>query len=297
MPTQTRHRKRFPHPIRPCQPITTPAINSTMASSNTISNGISSGYAPNILGIERPKFDGNPSNYIEWDTRFKNYLRRLKLAHVLKEENPNEDQNADVFMELIDCIDGTSLRLVNNAAAGNGKKAFEILSNHYLGTEEFRVRNVLTEFMSMKHSSKESITQYCGRIDEIKKVLEGNNIIIPDGLYTVMAMKGLPDKYDVFRDVINTQKDMPTFSDFKIKLKVKEIEMNSRIHQVESASVFAVKNNSQYNSSRATHKYSKTKVQCYKCKKIGHTQQDCRSNYTNTRSNPSNSRWCDILSE
>ena len=102
-------------------------------------------------------------------------------------------------------IDDKSLKLFQDIAEDNGKLAWKILSETYLCNNEDRIFKVLIDFSNLLHKRGETIIDYLCRIDEIKKILETNKIILPDNLYIIMTMKGLGEDYDIFCDVIQTQ--------------------------------------------------------------------------------------------
>ena len=179
------------------------------------------GYGPD----KKMHFEGKRENFKSWQTRMKLRLRKLKLAHILDEEEPDVATNLQVFMEIVEHIDDKSLKLIQDIAEDNGKLAWKILSETYLGNDEDRIFKVLTDFSNLSHKHSENVIDYLCNIGEIKKILVTNKIVLPDSLYIIMAMKGLATEYDVLCDVIQTQKVKPTYEEFKSQLKAKEIRL------------------------------------------------------------------------
>ena len=69
------------------------------------------------------------------------------------------------------------------------------------------------------------MANYTSRVDEMKKVLDSNQISLPDNLYVIMTLKGLNKDYEIFRDVIEIQNVKPTFEELKSQLKAKEMRV------------------------------------------------------------------------
>ena len=177
------------------------------------------GYGPD----KKIHFESAKDNFKSWQTRMKLRLRKMKLADIFYQEEPDPVKNLEVYMELVEHIDNNSLRLIQDVAEDNGKLAWKILSETYLGNDADRIFKVLTDFSNLFHKRNEKVIDYLCRIDEIKKTLETNEILLPDHLYIIMAMKGLSEEYDVLCDVIQTQKIKPTYEEFKSQIKAKEI--------------------------------------------------------------------------
>ena len=91
-------------------------------------------------------FSGDPENFKQWQTRAKFHLRKLNLLSVLDEEIPDFERNQELFAVIVNYIDDTSLKIIQDVAYDDGKKAWTILNNHYLGDTEQRTFKVLREF-------------------------------------------------------------------------------------------------------------------------------------------------------
>jgi|SRR6218665_2292669 len=89
----------------------------------------STGYGPMMCLT----FDGDEMKYELWEVKFLGFARLQKLHNAfVSEENSNAEKNAEAFAELIQCLDDRSLSDIRDAK-DNGKKALEILQEHYLG--------------------------------------------------------------------------------------------------------------------------------------------------------------------
>ena len=102
----------------------------------------STGYGP-----RSPIFDGDERKFELWELKFLGYLRIKKLLDVINPipladgslPNLDADKNADVYAELVQCLDDKSLTLIMRDAPNDGKLALNILREHYLGNSKQRV--------------------------------------------------------------------------------------------------------------------------------------------------------------
>ena len=100
----------------------------------------STGYGPR-RGL---LFDGNESKYVLWEVKFLGYMRLQKLYKVFvrdasEKDPPDASTQADAFTELVQCLDDRSLSLVIRDARDEGRKALEVLRQHYQGKGKPRI--------------------------------------------------------------------------------------------------------------------------------------------------------------
>ena len=123
------------------------------------------GYGPR----HRNHFDGDENKYDIWEVKFLAYLRLSKLLDVVMRlvgsDGPEENdvdiaRNVDVFAEIVQCLDDRSLTLVMRDAKDDGRKAIEILREHYVGKGKPRVIALYTELTSLKMSEDCGLTDY-----------------------------------------------------------------------------------------------------------------------------------------
>ena len=65
-------------------------------------------------------------------------------------EPPNAEKNAEAFAELIQCLDDRRLSLVIRDAMDDGRKALQIVRDHYLGKSKPRTIAMHDESMRRK---------------------------------------------------------------------------------------------------------------------------------------------------
>ena len=100
---------------------------------------LATGYGPS----RRLMFDGDETKYELWEIKFLGFMQLHKLHDVILAEGEldeeNRVKNIDAFAQLIQCLDDRSLSLVMRDAKDDGKKALQILRNHYMGKSKPRV--------------------------------------------------------------------------------------------------------------------------------------------------------------
>ena len=162
-------------------------------------------------------FDGNESKHELWELKFFGYLKLQKGLNVVTSNgDPDVDKNADVFTELVQCLDDRSLTLIIRDAKDDGKKTLKILREHYIGKSKPRILSLYTELTSLKIKENETVTDCLLRAETITVYLKNAGEVISDSLFIPMILKGLTSEYKTFSTVI-TQKDENTnFSDFKV---------------------------------------------------------------------------------
>ena len=90
-------------------------------------------------------FDGDGRRYKLWEAKFYGYLHTLKFKKELEKDVPDAVKNADVYAELIQLLDDKSLALIMRDAKNDGKKALQILKEHYMSQGKPKVIALHTE--------------------------------------------------------------------------------------------------------------------------------------------------------
>ena len=240
------------------------------------------GYGPSInmksrIHRSRPTFNGNESNFEIFEIKFLSYLRLCGLYNVTQDTDSENDEelNAEVFAELIQCLDDRSINLIIRDARDNGRKALEILSLHYRPKGKARVITLYTELTSLQKNGVESVTDYVVRAEIITAALREADETISDGLLIAMILKGLPQAFLPFSVMVNDKKKL-SFADFKKALRNFEDNQNlNRTNEKNNVMGLNVHNSDYQNSSQNRHKW------CQKCKINSHDTKQCK-------------RWCNF---
>ena len=187
-----------------------------MASTN------STGYGPRAH--VKPYFDGDEAKYELWEVKFLAHMRLQKLHKAItSSEAPTDEadieKNAEAFAELVQYLDDRSLSLIIRDAQNDGRKALNILRQHYIGKGKPRVIALYQEITSMKRQD-ECLTDYVIQIETIANALRAAGETISDALLVAMAMmKGLTEEYKTFVTVITQRETALTFVEFKVALR------------------------------------------------------------------------------
>ena len=183
----------------------------------------STGYGPR----HRLYFDGDEAKFELWEAKFLAFLRTKKLHEVVLTEKEGGKQNADVdaslnadaYSEIVQVLDDTSLSLVMREAPYNGRKALQILREHYKSSSKPKIIALYTELTTMCKSEAETCTDFTIRAETAAALLKNAGETISDGLLTAMVLKGLPQDYLPFVTVATQKEEDANFSKFKTALK------------------------------------------------------------------------------
>lgn len=248
---------------------------------------IATGYGPSHTSQRWFKllFDGDEKNYELWETRFLAHMELRGLGAVLQQEAEDDEdaraedeaKNGEAYAELVQCLDDKSLSLVMRDARNNGRKALEILREHYAGKDKPRVVSLYCELSSLQMTSKETVTDYIIRAETIFTSLRRADENISDGLQIAMVVKGLPDSYKPFVVHITQTNDTVTFSEFKTKLRSYEsTERYGRSDvSVEEDNVMKTIGGTRSRGRQRGKKVDMATIECYTCGKKGHMARTC----------------------
>ena len=208
----------------------------------------STGYGPR----NRLVFDGDETKYELWEIKFISHLRLQKLLDTNGELDANK--TADIFAELVQLLDDRSLSLIIRDAKNDGKKAVDILRQHYKGSSKPRLIALYTELTTLRMSSDECCTDFIIRAETAATSLKNAGQVISDELLIAMILKGLPTHFNIFSSIIE-QRTTTSFSEFKTLLRSFEETEMARTAGDSTDNVFGMKNKI---------------IVCFKCGEKGH---------------------------
>ena len=136
----------------------------------------STGYGPRTRLI----FNGNERKYELWKAKLLGYLHTLKVKKELDKHKPDAENNTDIYAERIQLLDDRSLALAMRDAKDNGKKALEILRDHYMSQGKPKVIALYTELTTLSKGEEETITDYIICAEAAAAALRSSGEVIND---------------------------------------------------------------------------------------------------------------------
>ena len=178
--------------------------------------GIPTGYGPK-RGL---LFDGDESRYELWEVKFLAQMRFQKLYNIFvptedETTEPTTSKKADAFAELVQCLDDRSLSLVIREARDDGRRALQVLRQHYQGKGKPRVIALYTELTTLRKADNEATVDYVIRAETAATALRSAEEVISDALLIAMVLNGLPSNFKTFSAIVVPREKEMTFADFK----------------------------------------------------------------------------------
>ena len=272
-------------------------------------------------------FDGDATYYELWETKLLAYLHLKKLKKTVLAEGNIGEQNAkneEAFAEIIQFLDNRSLALVMRDAKDNGKKALQILRQHYMGDGKPRVSSLYSVLTSLHKGPDETITDYILKAESAACGLQNAGQEISDELLQAMVMKGLPPQYKTFCVVVSQKERTMNFTEFKAALRsfeenekaafagrhnTKVMYNNGNLHSQFNNMNIRDGNNRNGDHHPIPHN-NNSKVNCWKCGEKGHKSNQCNqtggnnsngsnnrrggNNHNNDNRNRNQRRWCNV---
>ena len=102
-------------------------------------------------------FDGDENNYEHWEVKFLGYMRLQKLHGVVvraegEEDAPDAGKLANAFAELVQCLEDRSLAPVIREAKDDGRKALQVLREHYQGKRRTLLVHIVLSLLLMNRN-------------------------------------------------------------------------------------------------------------------------------------------------
>ena len=164
------------------------------------------------------------TDFSKWLAKFKSaYFKAHNGLGILGVEaaptNPEARQKYDLqnlylYHELVGLFDDELLDLFLIEGKDDGLLSLKILKDHFEGSQEDRQMNTLSELMEIELSSSETLLQYTNRFKNLKKILDNSKVIIAEKAYIAICLKGLPERFNLFKQVLKQVNPYPNFKNF-----------------------------------------------------------------------------------
>ena len=239
----------------------------------------------------KPLFKGASDTFYLFQIKLRNWIMIHDLEDFLDDDDDDDSvKNLCLFVLIIGCLDGDPLHLVSTTAKGNGKLAYTILEQKYMGTYNARKSRSLNEVIRLKQLPNEDIPTYISRMDIMVQNLQQFSIFNDTSYYVMQTLQGLLPKYEMFKTCINSTKDLPTWSEFKIRIQnYDQLTTTPAITQNTNATVMNVaagttpvpqilkkrKVNFKKHLKKNTHMQNTSIKHCTYCNKSNHYEYEC----------------------
>ena len=142
----------------------------------------------------------------------------LGIYSAISDSDISETTNMDLYLAIASCLSEQALDLISTQAFGQGKKAYKLLDQKYLGNADAREAKTMIEITNVTQLDSEDMVSFLDRFEVLKSRLDEFGTINKCSFYTILCIKGLHPKYNTFKNIICTGKT-PSWELFKEKLE------------------------------------------------------------------------------
>ena len=197
-------------------------------------------------------------------------------------EAPSGAKNTEAFAELVQCLDDRSLALVIREAKDDGRRALQVLREHYQGKGKPRIIALYTELTPLEpyKSCEDTIKERASRAS-LRCTPNSPRSSTKEGESTTDYILRVEKAATALKEAGEM-----TFSEFKTALRnheEKEKSCNRTPNNGEGDNVMATRQGFQGNCFKCGKKghkrkdcYSKQQKWCHKCKNSTHSTRDCQ---------------------
>ena len=236
----------------------------------------------------RPLFKGNHELYYLFSVKLMNWIMIHDLEDFLKDDSDIDPvKNLCLFVLIIGCLDGDPLTLVSATAKGDGKRAFELLDEKYLGNFNARKCKHLNEVISLAQQVNEGVPRYISRVDVMIQKGAQFAIFNDTSYYVIRTLQGLLPRYEMFKTTINSNLVLPDWDEFKVRIQNHD-QLHSAPKVTQNTSVMQVVASTSNQTDNVPHITKKKKVnfkkfvnksapKCDHCYGSDHNSANCNS--------------------
>ena len=151
-------------------------------------------------------------------------------------------------------------------------------------------QNLTSKFRTIKATIGEPLSDYFGRLTEIRDLLKGTDHEIIEWVFRDQLLQNLPEAYATMKDIIENKEPSPSIHDIMEILKGKEIDLSKSIQSANTSSTTETalystrgRGGHWHNRGRGRSTFRSTPYSdrnCYTCRKPGHRAAQCPENKT-----------------
>ena len=177
------------------------------------------GHGNHSSSLRVPTFHGKPEKFTVFKHKLDNHLLINNLHHVIEDESCDTSYNLALYLHITSCLEGEAFQHISANSNRDGRKAYKLLCQKYQGNAHAQKGKAYDDLNNLKQRENESISSYITRCDLIIEVMTTFNCINDSHYYVSCAMKGLLPKYSIFKSVLRSNEEYPSWDQFKIRIQ------------------------------------------------------------------------------
>ena len=224
-----------------------------------------------------PTFSGQSKQLKAWMELWEAHTNDVGIASVLDQDSPDGEMNKKYYFELIKCLPCEIIDIVSSNAKYDGKLAYKLLLEHYLGDIPGRKKVAYQQMLSIKWQSNDNYQSYLARTDILRAEMLSLNIMHDEQQLCINTINGLPSKYDNIKSFLIGNDNLTSYITLK-QCIISQIIRNQTLDTNSTPQVMAVRQANyypQYNYQRFRRNYPNHNRGCSTCGRTNHRDEDC----------------------
>ena len=168
--------------------------------------------------VQRPIFDNRNEHFQAWQDQMEAHLSDVGYLHILNNPNPSDEDNKQLYFEILRCLSFKTSRIITSKAKYDGKKAYLKLEEHFMGDKVAQKKAALAEFYQLKMGINENIQQFLIKTDVMMKKLETLNVFTDPSTPLQNIIAALPDTYKYLKITLTGDDNIHTYNQLRSKI-------------------------------------------------------------------------------